>query len=373
MRLLTSIGGLAIALAGQAQVNNPPPTREIQISSALKCGARKHLAARVHFSPDGTQLAFVLYGAENTQDTHLMIVSRDGTSVRELAQQLGQLPNFIGMPARMSIPWSSDGEYLALRGSPVSVVRVRDAKVCTIPAVNHLAGFVEGSSLVVQRFGTAGNRIVTLEYWSPDCELQGSVPAPANEAAVVLPGGTGIAFGTDKGILISDVRAVPLKEVTIDFRGIEKHADKKAYVRLDRGGFTENGAVLCAGIKLNTTQVLSGAHCIDMETGKEAGTRPPGMQALGDPIDTAEQGTRALWRFEASNARDALEYIPNILFRGVHWVPGWLIWDYRAASKILQLGPFRWSGWSDAPIALAPKGDAVAVVKDGAVVIWELP
>jgi hypothetical protein len=100
-RLLTSVIGMITVPSGQAQAKNPIPQRQISVTSTLRCGANIQSCTRVRFSPDGSQVAFVLFGVDNVRENqlwHLIVVSRAGQNAREVTEESGSLLHFIDVP-----------------------------------------------------------------------------------------------------------------------------------------------------------------------------------------------------------------------------------------------------------------------------------
>jgi hypothetical protein len=113
-------------------------------------------------------VAFVLFGVDNVRENqlwHLIVVSRAGQNAREVTEESGSLLHFIDVPAHHSLPWSPDGEYLALLGSPIRIVRLKDGRICTFTGVTDLVGFVECPSLVLLRHASERSR----EFRGPNC------------------------------------------------------------------------------------------------------------------------------------------------------------------------------------------------------------
>ncbi|HTR34898.1 MAG TPA: hypothetical protein VMH80_03280 [Bryobacteraceae bacterium] len=183
-----------------------------------------------------------------------------------------------------------------------------------------------------------------------------------------------MAFASDKGLVITDMRGAPQQDIVIDLRKIEKHAQKGAKINIAGAGFAENSSVLCAGVRLDTQVIVDETFCIDLAAGREVGTRPKGHQGLGYPVDSAEQASRAVWGISRIGVRDVLEWVPVApLLSSPSYHPAFLVWDYRAAARILKLGAFRSLGSYDRPVAITSKCDEFAMVLGNFVLFWDLP
>jgi hypothetical protein len=336
------------------------PQREIVLSSVLGC-KRRHFARGLRFAPTKDTLAVVLEhsgAGKEPPGWHLVLVSRDGAVVRELAHGIGRTYS------AHKLYWDPESDHLAVVAEEaVSLVRASDGRSCRIPVTesNEPIGFVQGPLLVVYKFRPSG----TLEFYGPDCGLQESHPSPSGGFLEVAPGGDAFAFLSDRPsrLMIAGARGQSPRSIELGSTGERSFrllfADFGRVVCFDSSGVGKKPYAACFAID-SLSQICTIEH-----------KQPAELRAA------SVAGSRLLFAASVTTARCLAENLAALPF-GQPGNPcagdvSWRVWDYRDKAEVLRVNPMPLREGQLPPAALAPRGDALAIGVRGSVLIFDVP